>query len=293
MITEGLAAADARPVSQMIFGMIYQSSSRGRFMVCAQRIGCWRERSKTSKYGSSPHRAIPPDSEPLLENIVRCQNQSQQDLNSSEDIISYHTGHGPCIGLTRTAPLLTSALVPRSEIHQTPRTRVCFDFQAGKNNTDFYVLSVVPNFRGAQSKSAQAEAAQDAFSTGVLVVLQQIEDWSTGEVPETVKAGKRKLQEGFTTATKIKKPRTLDSTDENQRSKLELARRKVKPRPKAETTITTPTWSKRRNRGFPGGAGSAGGAGDPSKLTTHDAWYLSCVVSLEAPNCEARDPCIT
>jgi len=70
-----------------------------------------------------------------------------------------------CIGLTRTAPLLTSALVPRSEIHQTPRTRVCFDFQAGKNNTDFYVLSVVPNFRGAQSKSAQAEAAQDACFT--------------------------------------------------------------------------------------------------------------------------------
>lgn len=69
MITEGLAAADARPVSQMIFGMIYQSSSRGRFMVCAQRIRCWRERSKTSKYGSSPHRTIPPDSEPLLENI--------------------------------------------------------------------------------------------------------------------------------------------------------------------------------------------------------------------------------
>ncbi|TVY76909.1 hypothetical protein Focb16_v007779 [Fusarium oxysporum f. sp. cubense] len=130
----------------------------------------------------------------------------------------------------------------------------------------------------------------DYLSSGVLVVLQQIEDWSTGEVPETVKAGKRKLQEGFTTATRIKKPRTLDSTDENQRSKLELARRKVKPRPKAETTITTPTWSKRRNRGFPGGAG---GAGDPSKLTTHDAWYLSCVVSLEAPNCEARDPCIT
>ncbi|KAH7226689.1 hypothetical protein BKA60DRAFT_630237 [Fusarium oxysporum] len=59
------------------------------------------------------------------------------------------------IGLTRTAPLLTSALVPRSETHQTPRTRVCFDFQAGKNNTDFYVLSVVLNFRGAQSKSAQ------------------------------------------------------------------------------------------------------------------------------------------
>ncbi|EXM02270.1 hypothetical protein FOIG_06540 [Fusarium odoratissimum NRRL 54006] len=59
------------------------------------------------------------------------------------------------IGLTRTAPLLTTALVPRSEIHQTPRTRVCFELQAGKNNTDFYVLRVVPNFRGAQSKSAQ------------------------------------------------------------------------------------------------------------------------------------------
>ncbi|RKL00906.1 hypothetical protein BFJ71_g5559 [Fusarium oxysporum] len=80
------------------------------------------------------------------------------------------------------------------------------------------------------------------------LVLQKIEDWSTGEVPETVKADKRKLQEGLTTVTKIKKPRTLDSTNENQRSKLELARRKVKPRPKAETTITTPTWSKRRRR---------------------------------------------
>ncbi|EMT66263.1 hypothetical protein FOC4_g10006660 [Fusarium odoratissimum] len=92
------------------------------------------------------------------------------------------------------------------------------------------------------------ESLCSSVSSGVLVVLQQIEDWSTGEVPETVKAGKRKLQEGFTTATRIKKPRTLDSTDENQRSKLELARRKVKPRPKAETTITTPTWSKRRSR---------------------------------------------
>ncbi|KAM5517164.1 hypothetical protein FOXYSP1_04115 [Fusarium oxysporum f. sp. phaseoli] len=70
MITEGLAAADARPVSQMIFGMIHQSSSRGRFMVCAQRIRCWRKRSKTSNYGSSPQRTIPPDSEPLLENIA-------------------------------------------------------------------------------------------------------------------------------------------------------------------------------------------------------------------------------
>lgn len=59
------------------------------------------------------------------------------------------------IGLTRTASLLTAALVPRSEIHQTPRTRVCFELQAGKNNTDFYVLRVVPSFRGAQSKSAQ------------------------------------------------------------------------------------------------------------------------------------------
>ncbi|EXK43945.1 hypothetical protein FOMG_02822 [Fusarium oxysporum f. sp. melonis 26406] len=59
------------------------------------------------------------------------------------------------VGLTRTAPLLTTALVPRSEIHQTPRTRVCFELQAGKNNTDFYVLRVGPNFRGAQSKSAQ------------------------------------------------------------------------------------------------------------------------------------------
>ncbi|KNB00976.1 hypothetical protein FOXG_04335 [Fusarium oxysporum f. sp. lycopersici 4287] len=94
----------------------------------------------------------------------------------------------------------------------------------------------------------QGESLCSSVSSGVLAVLQQIEDWSTGEVPETVKAGKRKLQEGFTTVTKIKKPRTLDSTNENQRSKLELARRKVKPRPKAETTITTPTWSKRRRR---------------------------------------------
>ncbi|KAK2483923.1 hypothetical protein H9L39_05715, partial [Fusarium oxysporum f. sp. albedinis] len=70
----------------------------------------------------------------------------------------------------------------------------------------------------------QGESLCSSVSSGVLVVLQKIEDWSTGEVPETVKAGKRKLQEGFTTVTKIKKPRTLDSTNENQRSKLELAR---------------------------------------------------------------------
>ncbi|TXC07072.1 hypothetical protein FocTR4_00003942 [Fusarium oxysporum f. sp. cubense] len=102
--------------------------------------------------------------------------------------------------------------------------------------------------RGRSFHIISTESLCSSVSSGVLVVLQQIEDWSTGEVPETVKAGKRKLQEGFTTATRIKKPRTLDSTDENQRSKLELARRKVKPRPKAETTITTPTWSKRRSR---------------------------------------------
>ncbi|KAK2678290.1 hypothetical protein RAB80_007030 [Fusarium oxysporum f. sp. vasinfectum] len=77
----------------------------------------------------------------------------------SEDIISYHTGHGP------TPPHKRSG----SQIRDTSNT---------KNQ----------------------------------IVLQQIEDWSTGEVPETVKAGKRKLQEGFTTATKIKKPQVKART---------------------------------------------------------------------------------
>ncbi|KAJ0154282.1 Uncharacterized protein HZ326_3349 [Fusarium oxysporum f. sp. albedinis] len=77
---------------------------------------------------------------------------------------------------------------------------------------------------GEEKPSLLWESLCSSVSSGVLVVLQKIEDWSTGEVPETVKAGKRKLQEGFTTVTKIKKPRTLDSTNENQRSKLELAR---------------------------------------------------------------------
>ncbi|WKT41791.1 hypothetical protein QSH57_006597 [Fusarium oxysporum f. sp. vasinfectum] len=61
-------------------------------------------------------------------------------------------------------------------------------------------------------KPTRDESLCSSVSTGVLVVLQQIEDWSTGEVPETVKAGKRKLQEGFTTATKIKKPQVKART---------------------------------------------------------------------------------
>ncbi|EXK87485.1 hypothetical protein FOQG_09272 [Fusarium oxysporum f. sp. raphani 54005] len=120
MITEGLAAADARPVSQMIFGMIHQSSSRGRFMSGAK---------------------------------------------------------------TRASKILT------------PKSR-------GKKQAD-------PKPDPKSTKSSKTPI------TSRKPTRDQIEDWSTGEVPETVKAGKRKLQEGFTTATKIKKPRTLDSTDEN------------------------------------------------------------------------------